>query len=69
MTSENKKKNLNEEIKEILKEFPRFLMWREGDLLLELNESLKSKSEYVKECSIKKYNTRKTIWKNNSLLS
>lgn len=55
MKVENTKKNLNNEIKEIIKKFPRDKLWTEGDLILELQNALKSKNEFSKNEVINKY--------------
>jgi len=55
MKVENTKKNLNDEIKEIIKKFPRDKLWTEGDLILELQNALKSKNEFSKNDVINKY--------------
>lgn len=60
MNNENKLKNINAEIKDILKNFPPQKMWKDGNLVLELKAALSSKSEHVKKSIINKYH----IWKN-----
>jgi len=55
MKVENTKKNLNDEIKEIIKKFPRDKLWTDGYLVLELQNALKSKNEFSKNDVINKY--------------
>lgn len=52
MQNEN---NLNAEIKEIIKNFPRNKLWTDGYLVLELQNALKSKNDIVKNNAINKY--------------
>lgn len=55
MIVENTKKNLNDEIKEIIKKFPRDKLWIDGYLVLELQKALKSKENFTKKNVINKY--------------
>lgn len=54
-------KELNDEIREILRNFPSNKLWSDGDLVQELQRALKSKSELTKKSVINKY----YLWKNH----